>query len=143
MFRQSGVPAAGSVCWGVRWPGDPVLRSVWRVLARLQARVRLRLGMYSEDMTDPGEQRIRILVSGRVQGVGFRAWVLHRGHELGVRGWVRNCRDGSVEVEASGPPPALLRLRELVADGPPLAHVLSVREEPPGHDRLPDRFEIR
>jgi acylphosphatase len=94
-------------------------------------------------MNDQGEPRIRLLVAGRVQGVGFRAWVLRRGQELGVRGWVRNCRDGSVEVQAAGPQEVLLRLRQLVSDGPPLAYVLSIREEPPGRDRLPDRFEIR
>jgi acylphosphatase len=100
-------------------------------------------GMLSDGMNEQYEPRIRLLVAGRVQGVGYRAWVLHRGQELGVRGWVRNCRDGSVEVEAAGPADVLLRLRQLVADGPPLAYVLSIRDEPPGRDRLPDRFEIR
>jgi acylphosphatase len=92
---------------------------------------------------EPSEPRIRIIVSGRVQGVGFRAWALRRALELGLRGWVRNCRDGSVEVEAAGPLPALRRLRELMADGPPFAHVLDVQEEAPRGDRLSESFEIR
>jgi acylphosphatase len=60
-----------------------------------------------------------------------------------VRGWVRNCRDGSVEVEAEGPLPALLQLRERLSQGPALAVVIDIRDEPPRHDRLPDGFEIR
>lgn len=91
----------------------------------------------------PTEQRVRLVVSGRVQGVGFRYWVLRRAMELGVRGWVRNCRDGSVEVEAAGPPAALTELRGLLADGPPMAHVSALTEEPPRSDALPERFEIR
>jgi len=94
-------------------------------------------------MTESAEPRIRLVVSGRVQGVGFRAWVLHRGLELGVRGWVRNCRDGSVEVEAAGPVAVLLRLRELLEDGPPLARVVRIEEEAAGRERLPERFQIR
>jgi acylphosphatase len=93
-------------------------------------------------MVEASEARIHLVLSGRVQGVGFRAWALRRAQELGVRGWVRNRRDGSVEVEAVGPPPSLERLRQLLADGPPLAHVLRVEEEAPGGDRLPERFEI-
>lgn len=114
-------------------------RSVRSYLSRLLPL----LAMSSNDRGEPEEPRIRFVVSGRVQGVGFRAWALRRGQELGVRGWVRNCRDGSVEVEAAGPLTALLELRDKLLDGPPLAVVMSIRDEPPRHDRLPERFEIR
>ena len=93
--------------------------------------------------SDATEPRIHLLVSGRVQGVGMRAWVLRRARELGLRGWVRNCRDGSVELEAAGPAHLLARLRELLSDGPALAHVTTVQEEPPRWGALTDDFEIR
>jgi acylphosphatase len=140
-------PASSPTAWVRRWPGrwggllDGRIQA--SVLGRLRARLFAILGMDPSAMAEPAEPRIRFVISGRVQGVGFRAWALRRGQELGVRGWVRNCRDGSVEVEAAGPLPVLLRLRQLVADGPPLAHVAEIREEPPRHDRLPNGFEIR
>ena len=46
---------------------------------------------------------VRILVSGRVQGVGFRAWVQHEAELRALGGWVRNRRDGSVEAVFTGP----------------------------------------
>ncbi|NJD09148.1 MAG: acylphosphatase [Gemmatimonadetes bacterium] len=89
------------------------------------------------------ERRIRFLVHGRVQGVGFRFWVLRQAQALGLRGWVRNCRDGSVEVEAAGPSPALERLGLALRDGPPHAQVLELQVEAAHGDPLPDAFEIR
>ena len=44
----------------------------------------------------------RVVISGRVQGVGYRAWVEHQAHRLGLQGWVRNRRDGSVEAIFEG-----------------------------------------
>ena len=46
---------------------------------------------------------IRVVVSGRVQGVGYRAWAERRARELGLSGWVRNRRDGTVEAVFGGP----------------------------------------
>ena len=46
--------------------------------------------------------RVRVEVRGRVQGVGFRAYVVRRSRALSLTGWVRNREDGSVEVEAEG-----------------------------------------
>jgi acylphosphatase len=89
------------------------------------------------------EPRLRLVVEGRVQGVGFRAWVLRRALELGLRGWVRNCRNGDVEIEASGSAEQLAELRGLLAAGPPLARVIRVREEPPLRSPLGEHFEIR
>ncbi len=73
----------------------------------------------------------RCLVQGRVQGVGFRYYVLRSAEELGVRGTVRNRPDGSVEAvlqaEAREPIEALVdRLRS----GPPAARVEAVQTEP-------------
>ena len=68
----------------------------------------------------------RFLVSGRVQGVGFRWFVSHLAADLGLRGVVRNLRDGRVEVVAAGTDSALAQLAEALADGPPAARVDAV-----------------
>ena len=71
----------------------------------------------------------RARVSGRVQGVFFRASTLDKARALGLGGWVRNLADGSVEVFAAGPEPALERLREWLRQGPPQARVDSLEVE--------------
>lgn len=68
----------------------------------------------------------RFLVSGRVQGVGFRWFVTSLASELGLRGTVRNLRDGRVEVVAAGTDSALAQLADALADGPPAARVEGV-----------------
>jgi acylphosphatase len=68
-------------------------------------------------------QVVRILVTGRVQGVGFRAFVTRRAAELGLAGWVRNRPDGAVEAEAAGPEAALRAFVAALETGPRLAHV--------------------
>ena len=68
-------------------------------------------------------QAVRIVVTGRVQGVGFRMFVLRRADELGLPGWVRNRPDGSVEAEAVGPEAELTRFVELLRAGPAHARV--------------------
>ncbi|MBI4511664.1 MAG: acylphosphatase [Deltaproteobacteria bacterium] len=73
--------------------------------------------------------RFRAVVTGRVQGVSFRAWTAQEAHRLGLSGWVRNLPDGSVELEAEGPKAALESLLACCKEGPPLAHVASVRAE--------------
>jgi acylphosphatase len=90
-----------------------------------------------------GKVRCRLRVEGRVQGVGFRAWTVWRGRELGLRGWVRNLPDGSVELEAEGEAEAMGRLRHEVRHGPPLAAVRSVTELEPSTGHLSQPFEMR
>jgi acylphosphatase len=70
------------------------------------------------------------VVRGRVQGVGFRWFVRERARELGVRGWVRNRGDGSVEVDAEGDLAILDELRRWLEKGPEGARVSSVDELP-------------
>jgi acylphosphatase len=72
----------------------------------------------------------RYIVSGRVQGVGFRNYVEHVAGKLEVDGFVRNRRDGSVEVFAISTPERLNQLRFALEKGPTLARVLGVQEEP-------------
>ena len=75
---------------------------------------------------------LRLRVTGRVQGVGFRHFVVMEAGACGVVGDVRNLPDGSVEVRAEGDPTALDRLVEAVARGPRFAEVDGVvREDGP------------
>lgn len=86
----------------------------------------------------------RWLVSGRVQGVGFRYFVARRAAALGLTGWTRNLPDGRVEVQASGTAGALDDLDAAIARGPSRAGVESlVREEVSVEQPLPKPFEIR
>ena len=68
----------------------------------------------------------RLVVEGRVQGVGYRWWTMRAAAELGLAGWVRNCRDGSVEILAIGDDDAIRRLAKACLKGPPHAGVRSV-----------------
>jgi acylphosphatase len=67
-------------------------------------------------------------VSGRVQGVGFRAFVQRRASELGVEGWARNLEDGRVEVYAVGNPKKLSEFAAALHAGPPMSDVRTVEE---------------
>lgn len=64
-----------------------------------------------------------VRVTGRVQGVAFRAWTKDAAEELGIRGWVRNCVDGSVEAHLEGDEDRLDELITRMRQGPPLARV--------------------
>lgn len=77
--------------------------------------------------------RFRVIVHGRVQGVWFRDSCRTRAGELGVDGWVRNRRDGTVEVLAEGPEDAVAKLVAWCRVGPPRADVsgIDVSEESP------------
>jgi acylphosphatase len=77
----------------------------------------------------PGPARLRAVVRGRVQGVGFRASVQHEGGRLGLGGWVRNLSDGGVELEAEGDGHALEQLLAFLKRGPRSARVDSVITE--------------
>ena len=73
--------------------------------------------------------RVRLLIEGRVQGVGFRWFVLERARSIGLAGEVRNLPQGAVEAIAEGPRRALEELRDAVRRGPPAARVARVVEE--------------
>lgn len=76
-------------------------------------------------------KRVRVFVSGKVQGVGFREFTRRNALSLGMTGWVRNLADGRVELIAAGEPDVVERFLELIAAGPPHSSVLGceVREE--------------
>lgn len=74
----------------------------------------------------PSTIRQRVLVSGRVQGVGFRYHTAERAAALEVTGWVRNMRSGSVELEVQGDASSVEALVQWLEDGPSHARVESV-----------------
>ncbi|RMH20983.1 MAG: acylphosphatase [Acidobacteria bacterium] len=71
----------------------------------------------------------RYTIRGRVQGVAFRWFTRRTAERLGVTGWVRNRRDGSVEAAAAGSPAVLDAFREALRQGPPAARVDGIDEE--------------
>ncbi len=72
------------------------------------------------------EQRLHATVEGRVQGVGFRYFVLQNAEAYGVTGWVANKANGDVEVIAEGDPEALQKLLIMLHKGPRSAFVMNV-----------------
>ena len=84
----------------------------------------------------------RLIVRGRVQGVFFRGWTADEARALGLSGWVRNRRDGTVEMVIDGPEDAIAAMVERVHRGPPAARV--ERVEVADADEAPPRgFEQR
>ena len=81
-------------------------------------------------------------VTGRVQGVFYRAWTRDQARELGVAGWVRNCDDGSVEAHLEGEERAVASMIERMRKGPIAASVEHVSVQDAGPEQL-DRFEVR
>jgi acylphosphatase len=88
-------------------------------------------------------RRVRARVRGRVQGVAYRASTRHEARRLGLLGWVRNMPDGSVELEAQGPPDAVEQLLSWCRKGPSLAAVTSVDITDLAVEASATSFEIR
>ncbi|MDP1865824.1 MAG: acylphosphatase [Bradyrhizobium sp.] len=78
----------------------------------------------------------QVTIRGRVQGVGYRAWVEHRARAHDLEGWVRNVRDGSVEALFAGPADVVAALVERCRRGPSSASVDAVTEHDAGADAL-------
>ena len=71
--------------------------------------------------------RRRLVVTGKVQGVFYRAWFSDEARALGLEGWVRNRADGSVEAVVQGPPGAVDEIVARAAEGSPASRVEDVR----------------
>lgn len=78
----------------------------------------------------------QIVIRGRVQGVGFRYWMMSEAIRLGVTGWVRNRRDGSVEALFAGPVETIEEMVALCREGPEIARVDVVEDQPVTADAL-------
>ena len=78
-------------------------------------------------------RRVKAIVTGRVQGVSYRATTVDEAQRLGITGWVRNRSDGSVELEAEGSAEVIAKLLAWCEQGPSLARVshLAVEELAP------------
>jgi acylphosphatase len=87
--------------------------------------------------------RVHIVVSGRVQGVGFRYATIHAARRLALIGWVRNAPDGSVEIVADGPPDAVRALIDWCRQGPPSARVQTVVHAEVAADEVLADFRMR
>ncbi|MBF9035737.1 acylphosphatase [Rhodobacterales bacterium HKCCE2091] len=74
-----------------------------------------------EELVEP--KAVAVIVTGRVQGVGYRAWVVRSAARLGLNGWVRNEHDGSVSALLDGPPEQVDALLEAMKSGPVAARV--------------------
>ena len=84
-------------------------------------------------MTAPIET-VRLRITGQVQGVGYRLWATRTGASLGLRGWVRNRTDGSVEALVTGAPEAVAAFIEASRKGPTGARVTGVTATPSEDD---------
>lgn len=84
------------------------------------------------------------MVSGQVQGVGFRWFTQRRGEQLGLVGWVKNLPNGEVEVVARGTPEAVQALEKHLWQGPSMADVQCVEKSHIPHDAIDCKsFEVR
>ena len=79
---------------------------------------------------------LQVMISGRVQGVGYRAWVESQAVTCGLEGWVRNRRDGSVEALFAGVPQHVADMVALCRHGPPSSRVDNVTSETASVDEL-------
>jgi len=71
---------------------------------------------------------VKLIIEGRVQGVGYRQWTVREASARGLDGWVRNLPDGTVEALVAGPEEAVRAMIDACRKGPLLAAVTSVRE---------------
>jgi len=94
-------------------------------------------------METDAKERLSARITGRVQGVGFRNFTRMRARQLGVAGWVRNERDGSVRLEAEGPRGSLEDLLGAVHEGPRMARVEDVEAEWTDATEEFDAFRVR
>ena len=85
----------------------------------------------------------RLTIAGRVQGVGYRDWVMTTGRRLGLTGWVRNRLDGTVEALVVGEDAAVGAMIEACRRGPAVARVDTIDVEPLDLDILPEGFSLR
>jgi len=85
----------------------------------------------------------RLIVHGQVQGVFYRGWTVETARALGLDGWVRNRRDGTVEMLVAGPEEAIESLIARCRQGPAAARVERIDVEPADAEEVPSGFAQR
>lgn len=86
---------------------------------------------------------LRVCIHGHVQGVFFRQEACEQARQLGIRGWVRNTPDGTVEALICGDEAALAEMRAWLSHGPPYARVQRIDSEDVASSDCPEGFSIR
>ena len=86
--------------------------------------------------------RVHLVVEGRVQGVWYRDSTRIKASELEIKGWVKNRRDGNVEIVAEGPEVNIRKFIEWCHEGPPYAVVTKITESPGDYRNEFDSFNI-
>jgi len=89
-----------------------------------------------------GQASLHAIVHGRVQGVHFRHYAAREAARLSLRGWVRNCPDGTVEVQAAGDAASLDAFLDWLHKGPPAARVTGVDATRGTESDFPPGFHI-
>lgn len=89
------------------------------------------------------EIAVEVRVTGRVQGVAYRAWARAVAASRGLRGWIRNRDDGSVEALVAGPEEAVTEMVTAMSEGPGAARVTDVFTTPADPAAVAPGFEIR
>lgn len=85
---------------------------------------------------------LRVFVTGKVQNTGYRDWAVRTARELGVSGWVRNRKDGRIELLIAGDETATDAMTDACRTGPPMSRVETV-EANPDSERVPKGFTKR
>lgn len=88
------------------------------------------------------EVRAHIMVLGKVQGVGYRAFVQLHATKVGLKGWVRNCSDGTVEIEVEGNKDIIEAFLEQLREGPLFSQVESLQVDWREANRQTEGFKI-
>lgn len=92
---------------------------------------------------DIDKTRKHVFISGRVQGVGFRAFTRRLAHQYGIKGWVRNLHDGKVEAVLSGKKKNVVEMLKKLQKGPSLSRVDNVEERNEQFENQFSGFSIR
>ena len=94
-------------------------------------------------MTDEGSMnRLNVILNGVVQGVGYRYYVVRRAVKSDITGWVKNCSDGTMEIEAIGEKGALESFLSYVRVGPTAAHVTEVNAQWFTNGKQYEKFDV-
>ncbi|KAF4369910.1 hypothetical protein F8388_011780 [Cannabis sativa] len=88
----------------------------------------------SDSTQSTSTKTVRVVIKGRVQGVFYRNWTIENANQLGLKGWVRNRRDGSVEALFSGNPDSVQEMEQRCRRGPPSAVVTGLEVSPSTDD---------